>query len=100
VAALPGDANNQKAAGGILLTLEKRTKPMRDEAMNAGRYESKPWALLHGFAIRITTSRRGCQLWPYCVDMGLACFRIVAADVRRLTFRFGGGDFTKRFEPR
>jgi site-specific DNA-methyltransferase (adenine-specific) len=35
--------NNQKAAGGILLTLEKPTKPMRDEAADAGRYESKLW---------------------------------------------------------
>jgi len=36
-----GDVNNQKAAGGILLTLEKPTKPMRDEAVDAGRYESR-----------------------------------------------------------
>ena len=35
VATLPGDVNNQKAAGGILLTLEKPTKPMRDEAVDA-----------------------------------------------------------------
>jgi site-specific DNA-methyltransferase (adenine-specific) len=40
---LLGDVNNQKAAGGILLTLEKPTKPMRDEAADAGRYESKLW---------------------------------------------------------
>jgi hypothetical protein len=38
-----GDVNNQKAAGGILLTLEKPTKPMRDEAADACRYESKLW---------------------------------------------------------
>lgn len=43
VATLLGDVNNQKAAGGILLTLEKPTKPMRDEAVDAGRYESKLW---------------------------------------------------------
>ena len=43
VATLPGDVNNQKAAGGILLTLEELTKPMRDEAVDAGRYESKLW---------------------------------------------------------
>ena len=43
VATLLGDVNNQKAAGGILLTLEKPTKPMRDEAADAGRYQSKPW---------------------------------------------------------
>ncbi len=36
-----GDVNNQKAAGGILLTLETPTNPMRDEAVDAGRYESK-----------------------------------------------------------
>jgi hypothetical protein len=35
--------NNQKAAGGILLTLEELTKPMREEAADAGRYESKLW---------------------------------------------------------
>jgi len=44
VATLLGGVNNQKAASGILLTLEKPTKPMRDEAVEAGRYESK---LLH-----------------------------------------------------
>jgi hypothetical protein len=43
VATLLGDVNNQKAAGGILLTLEKPTKPMRDEAADAGRYESRLW---------------------------------------------------------
>jgi hypothetical protein len=41
VATLLGDVNNQKAAGGILLSLEKPTKPMRDEVVDAGRYESK-----------------------------------------------------------
>jgi hypothetical protein len=43
VATLLGDVNNQKAAGGILLTLEELTKPMREEAADAGRYESKLW---------------------------------------------------------
>ena len=43
VATLLGDVNNQKAAGGILLTLEKPTKPMRDEAADAGRYQSNLW---------------------------------------------------------
>ena len=43
VATLLGDVNNQQAAGGILLTLEKPTKPMRDEAADAGRYQSKLW---------------------------------------------------------
>jgi DNA modification methylase len=43
VATLLGDVNNQKAAGGILLTLEKPTNPMRDEAADAGRYQSKLW---------------------------------------------------------
>ena len=43
VAALLGDVNNQKFAGGILLTLEKPSKPMRNEAADAGRYESKLW---------------------------------------------------------
>lgn len=43
VATLLGDVNNQKFAGGILLTLDKPTKPMREEAAEAGRYESKLW---------------------------------------------------------
>ena len=43
VATLLGDVNNQKFAGGILLTLEKPSKPMRHEAADAGRYQSKLW---------------------------------------------------------
>jgi site-specific DNA-methyltransferase (adenine-specific) len=43
VATLLGDVNNQKFVGGILLTLEKPTKPMREEAADAGRYTSKLW---------------------------------------------------------
>ncbi|HZL12708.1 MAG TPA: DNA methyltransferase [Verrucomicrobiae bacterium] len=43
VSTLLGDVNNQKFAGGILITLEKPTKPMREEAADAGRYESKLW---------------------------------------------------------
>ena len=35
--------NNQKAAGGVLITLEKPTKQMRTEAADAGRYASKLW---------------------------------------------------------
>jgi site-specific DNA-methyltransferase (adenine-specific) len=41
VATLIGDVNNQKFAGGILITLEKPSKPMRLEAAEAGRYTSK-----------------------------------------------------------
>ena len=43
VATLLGDVNNQKFAGGILITLEKPSKPMRNEAADAGRYQSKLW---------------------------------------------------------
>ena len=43
MATLLGGVNNQNAADGILLTLKKPTKPMREEAADAGRYESKPW---------------------------------------------------------
>jgi len=43
VATLLGDVNNQEFAGGILLTLEKPTQPMRIEAAEAGRYTSKIW---------------------------------------------------------
>src|SRR5439155_5788259 len=43
VATLLGDVENQKAAGGILITLEKPSKQMRTEAAEAGRYSSKLW---------------------------------------------------------
>ena len=43
VATLLGDVNNQKAAAGVLITLEKPTKQMRAEAADAGRYSSKLW---------------------------------------------------------
>jgi hypothetical protein len=43
VARLLGDANNQKFVAGILITLEKPSKPMRIEAADAGRYTSKFW---------------------------------------------------------
>jgi hypothetical protein len=43
VAKLLGDVNNQKFVAGILVTLEKPTKPMREEAADAGRYGSKLW---------------------------------------------------------
>jgi len=40
VATLLGDVENQKAAGGVLITLDKS---MRTEAADAGRYTSKLW---------------------------------------------------------
>jgi site-specific DNA-methyltransferase (adenine-specific) len=43
VATLLGDVNNQEFAGGILLTLEKPSGPMRIEAAEAGRYTSEIW---------------------------------------------------------
>jgi site-specific DNA-methyltransferase (adenine-specific) len=43
VVTLLGDVNNQKAKGGILVTLEKPSKPMREEAAAAGRYSSALW---------------------------------------------------------
>jgi len=43
VATLLGDVENQKAAGGVLITLDKPSKPMREEASDAGRYTSKLW---------------------------------------------------------
>ena len=39
VAKLLGDVNNQKFAAGVLITLEKPTKPMRIEAADAGSYK-------------------------------------------------------------
>jgi DNA modification methylase len=41
IATLLGDVNNQKAAGGVLVTLEKPSKPMVKEAVDAGRYKAK-----------------------------------------------------------
>jgi len=43
VATLLGDVNNQKAAGGILLTLDAPTSAMKKEAVEAGRYASVLW---------------------------------------------------------
>ena len=43
VATLLGDVENQKAAGGVLVTLDKPSKQMRTEAADAGRYSSKLW---------------------------------------------------------
>jgi hypothetical protein len=43
VATLLGDVENQKAAGGVLITLDKPSKQMRTEAADAGRYASKLW---------------------------------------------------------
>jgi DNA modification methylase len=43
IATLLGDVENQKAAGGVLITLEKPSKQMRTEAADAGRYTSKLW---------------------------------------------------------
>ena len=41
IATLLGDVNNQKAAGGVLITLENPSKPMVKEAIDAGRYTAK-----------------------------------------------------------
>ncbi len=43
VATLIGDVNNQKFIGGVLITLEKPTKPMREEEADAGRFKSQRW---------------------------------------------------------
>ncbi len=43
VATLLGDAGNQKAVGGILITLDPPTVAMKKEAVEAGRYTSKLW---------------------------------------------------------
>ncbi len=40
---LIGTVGNQKAVGGVLITLDKPTKPMRDEAASSGRFESRLW---------------------------------------------------------
>jgi len=43
VATLVGDVNNQKAAGGVLVTLDTPSKQMRTEAADADHYSSKLW---------------------------------------------------------
>jgi site-specific DNA-methyltransferase (adenine-specific) len=55
VATLLGDVNNQKAAGGVLITLEKPSKQMRAEAADAGRFTSKLWHEMDYPRIQILT---------------------------------------------
>jgi hypothetical protein len=43
VATLLGDVGNQKAAGGLLITLDPPTGAMKKEAVEAGRYKSALW---------------------------------------------------------
>ena len=39
IAALKGDIDREKADGGLLLTLEEPTRPMREEAVSSGKFE-------------------------------------------------------------
>jgi site-specific DNA-methyltransferase (adenine-specific) len=55
IVTLLGDVNNQKAAAGVLITLEKPTKPMREEAAEAGRYVPKLYASKNFPRIQILT---------------------------------------------
>jgi len=41
IATLLGDVENQKAMGGVFITLESPTKPMVRESVGAGRYKTK-----------------------------------------------------------
>lgn len=41
IATLKGDIDREKATGGLLITLEKPTKPMREETVSAGSYKVK-----------------------------------------------------------
>jgi len=41
IVTLPGDVENQKTMGGVLITLEAPTKPMVRESIEAGRYKTK-----------------------------------------------------------
>jgi hypothetical protein len=41
IATLLGDVENQKAMGGVFITLESPTKPMVMESVGAGRYKTK-----------------------------------------------------------
>jgi site-specific DNA-methyltransferase (adenine-specific) len=43
VATLLGDVGNQKAVGGILITLDPPTPAMKKEAVEAGRYACALW---------------------------------------------------------
>ncbi len=51
IATLLGDVNNQKAAGGVLITLEKASKPMVKEAIEAGKYKTKHFGEHHKIQI-------------------------------------------------
>jgi hypothetical protein len=59
---LLGDVNNQKFTGGILITLEKPTKPMRKEAADAGRFTSEPIPASLQIEFRCAGSED--HLWP------------------------------------
>jgi site-specific DNA-methyltransferase (adenine-specific) len=41
IATLKGDVERERADGGVLVTLEKPTKPMREETVSAGSYKIK-----------------------------------------------------------
>jgi hypothetical protein len=41
IATLLGDVNNQRADGGVLITLENPSRPTVKEAIEAGRYKTK-----------------------------------------------------------
>ena len=64
VATLLGDVNNQQAKGGILVTLEKPSKPMREEAVAAGRYTSALWHDKDYPKIQILTIEAVCWTAP------------------------------------
>ena len=55
IAALIGDVDNQKAAGGIFITLEPPTEDMRKKAVEAGRYTSALWVKTDYPKIQILT---------------------------------------------
>lgn len=55
IAALIGDVGNQKAAGGIFITLEPPTADMRKKAVEAGRYTSALWVKTDYPKIQILT---------------------------------------------
>jgi len=58
VATLIWGVENQKAAGGVLLALEKRSKQMRTEATDAARYASNLWHDIDYPRIQILTVER------------------------------------------
>jgi hypothetical protein len=98
VASLLGDVENQKAAGGVLITLEKPSKQMRTEAADAGRYTSKLWHDKDCPRIQILTvegllsGAERVEAPPANQSIRHGCARIIAREANRDAVTNRGSD--------